>query len=202
MMSEDRPPGFLRRIYDHCLLLMSRPGGIWVLFWVAVVESSVFPIPPDVFLMALAIAVPAKAFIFALVCTVGSVLGGMLGYGLGYFFMDLVGHRIIEIYGMADQFGQVQALYQQYDAWAVGAAGFTPLPYKLFTLTAGAFELNFATFSLASLISRGARFFMVAAFIYYFGPAIRGFIERYFNLLTIVFLVLLIGGFVVFKTLL
>jgi membrane protein YqaA with SNARE-associated domain len=193
-------PGILRRIYDSCLHWMGKPGGIWVLFWVAVVESSVFPIPPDVFLMGLAIAVPAKAFRFALVCTVGSVLGGMLGYGLGYFFMELVGHHIISFYGMTEQFSEVQALYRRYDAWAVGAAGFTPLPYKLFTLTAGAFELNFATFCLASLISRGARFFMVAAFIYYFGPAIRGFIERYFNLLTIIFLLLLIGGFVVFKT--
>ncbi|MDF1615703.1 YqaA family protein [Desulfurivibrio dismutans] len=202
MSEESSRRGPLRRLYDYCLYLMSKPGGVWVLFWVAVVESSVFPIPPDVFLMALAIAVPAKAFRFALICTAGSVLGGMLGYGLGYFFMELIGHQVIAFYGMADQYLQVQALYQRYDAWAVGAAGFTPLPYKLFTLTAGAFELNFATFCLASLISRGARFFMVAAFIYYFGPAIRSFIERYFNLLTIIFLVLLIGGFVVFKTML
>ena len=194
--------GALQRLYERCLTWIARPGGIWVLFGVAVVESSFFPIPPDLFLMALAIAVPAKAFLYALVCTVGSVLGGMLGYGLGYFFMDLVGHQILAWYGLVEQYTTVQNLYRQYDGWAVAAAGFTPLPYKLFTLTAGAFEINFATFSLASLLSRAARFFLVAAFIYYFGPAIRTFIERYFNLLTIVFMVLLIGGFLVFKILL
>lgn len=201
-MNQAKPPGLLRRIYDRCLYWMSKPGGIWVLFGVAVVESSVFPIPPDVFLMALAIAVPAKAFRFALICTAGSVLGGVIGYGIGYFFMDLVGHQVVAWYGLADKYEAVQSLYHRYDGWAVGAAGFTPLPYKLFTITAGAFEINFATFCLASLISRSARFFMVAGFIYYFGPAIRTFIERYFNLLSIVFLALLIGGFVIFKTLL
>ncbi len=170
-----------------------------MLFGVAVTESSFFPIPPDVFLMALAIVTPAKAWRLALICTIGSVLGGILGYGIGYFFMELIGHRIIAWYGLADQYGAVQALYRQYDGWAVAAAGFTPLPYKLFTLTAGAFEINFTTFVVASLLSRGARFFLVAALIYHFGPAIRTFIERYFNLLTIIFLALLIGGFVVFR---
>lgn len=193
--------GLLRRIYDRCMLWMAKPGGVWVLFGVAVAESSFFPIPPDLFLMALAIAIPAMAFRFALICTAGSVLGGILGYWLGYFFMDLIGHQILTWYGLVDKYEAVQALYRQYDGWAVGAAGFTPLPYKLFTLTAGAFEINFATFCLASLLSRGARFFLVAAFIYYFGPPIRTFIERYFNLLTIIFLILLIGGFIAFKAL-
>ncbi|MFH7320090.1 YqaA family protein [Desulfurivibrio sp. D14AmB] len=196
-----KAPGLLRRAYDRCLSWMARPGGVWVLFGVAVAESSFFPIPPDLFLMALAMAIPARAFRFALICTAGSVLGGILGYGMGYFFMDLIGHQILAWYGLVDQYTAVQSLYRQYDGWAVGAAGFTPLPYKLFTLTAGAFEINFATFCLASLLSRGARFFLVAAFIYYFGPPIRTFIERYFNLLTIVFLLLLIGGFIAFKAL-
>ncbi len=191
--------GLLRRIYDRCLFWMAKPGGVWVLFGVAVVESSLFPIPPDLFLMALAIAVPAKAFRFALICTAGSVLGGMLGYGIGYFFMDLLGHQVLAWYGLVDKYEAVQALYRQYDGWAVAAAGFTPLPYKLFTLTAGAFEINFATFCLASLLSRAARFFLVAAFIHHFGPAIRTFIERYFNLLTILFMVLLLGGFLLLK---
>ncbi|MDZ7642702.1 MAG: YqaA family protein [Desulfurivibrio sp.] len=193
--------GALRRLYDQCLAGMAKPGGVWVLFAVAVAESSFFPLPPDIFLVALAIALPQRAFHFALVCTAGSLLGGVIGYGLGFFFMDLAGHGILQFYGLVDQYETVQALYRQYDGWAVGAAGFTPLPYKLFTLTAGAFEINFATFCLASLLSRGARFFLVAAFIYHFGPPIRTFIERYFNLLTIIFLLLLIGGFAAFKLL-
>lgn len=189
----------LRRLYDRCLEWMQKPGGERVLFWVAVAESSVFPIPPDLFLMALGIAAPTRVFRYALICTVGSVLGGMIGYGLGFFFMEAVGHQILAWYGLADHYAAAQGLYRQYDAWAVAAAGFTPLPYKLFTLTAGAFEISFPTFCLASLLSRAARFFLVAAFIYKFGAPIRAFIERYFNLLTIVFLVLLVGGYLLIK---
>lgn len=202
-MSDQAPaPGLIRRIYDHCIHWMSKPGGIWVLFGVALAESSVFPIPPDLFLIALTIAVPTRAWRLAAVCTVGSVLGGVLGYGIGYFFMDVIGHQVMEWYGLTEKYHAVQALYQQYGGWAVGAAGFTPLPYKLFTLTAGAFEINFTTFCLASLLSRAARFFLVAALIFRFGPGIRHFLERYFNLLTIIFLVLLVGGFLLFKALL
>lgn len=189
----------LRRLYDRCLTWMQQPGGAWVLFGVAVVESSVFPIPPDLFLMALGIAAPTRVFRYALICTVGSVLGGMLGYGLGFFFMEAIGRQILGWYGLTDHYAAAQELYRQYDAWAVAAAGFTPLPYKLFTLTAGAFEINFATFCLASLLSRAARFFLVAAFIYKFGAPIRAFIERYFNLLTFLFLVLLVGGYLLLK---
>ena len=193
--------GLMRRLYDRCLTWMRKPGGVWVLFGVAVAESSFFPIPPDLFLMALAIANPKKSFHFAAICTAGSVLGGMLGYGLGLFFMDTVGHQIIAWYGLTAKYASVQALYQQYDALAVAAAGFTPLPYKLFTITAGAFQINFATFCLASLVSRAGRFFLEAVLIYRYGAPIRTFIERYFNLLTILFLVLLIGGFLALKLL-
>jgi membrane protein YqaA with SNARE-associated domain len=191
--------GWIRQIYDRCLLWVQSPTGVWALFFIAVAESSFFPIPPDIFLMVLCIAAPRKSFRYAAICAVGSVLGGMLGYGLGMGFMDTVGVKILEWYGLHDKYEVVQNMYKQYDALAVGAAGFTPLPYKLFTITAGAFKINFITFSLVSLISRSARFFLVAAFIYKFGAPVRHFIERYFNLLTILFFILLIGGFVVVR---
>lgn len=191
--------GLMRRLYDWTLEWLQTPYGVWVLFLVAVAESSFFPIPPDVFLMALCISYPKKSLRYGGICAVGSVLGGILGYGLGFWFMDAVGSRIIEIYGLADKYDLVQGLYQKYDAWAVGVAGFTPLPYKVFTITAGAFRIDFPTFVVVSLVSRSARFFLVAGLIYRFGAPIRSFIERYLNLLTIAFLVLLVLGFVLVK---
>ena len=190
---------WIRQIYDRCLLWVQSPSGVWALFFIAVAESSFFPIPPDIFLMILCIAAPSKSFRYAAICAVGSVLGGMIGYGLGLGFMDTIGVKILAWYGLQDKYEVVQNLYRQYDALAVGAAGFTPLPYKLFTITAGAFKINFATFALVSLLSRSARFFLVAAFIYKFGAPVRHFIERYFNLLSILFFILLIGGFLVIK---
>jgi membrane protein YqaA with SNARE-associated domain len=176
--------GWIRQIYDRCLLWVQTPYGVWALFLIAVAESSFFPIPPDVFLMVLCISVPSKSFRYAAVCAAGSVIGGAIGYGLGLGFMDTIGVKILELYGLHDKYEVVQDLYRQYDAFAVGAAGFTPLPYKLFTITAGAFKINF---------------FLVAAFIYKFGAPVRHFIERYFNLLTILFFILLIGGFLFVK---
>ena len=149
--------------------------------------------------MALCISSPARSFRYGGVCAIGSVLGGILGYGLGLWFMDAIGIRIIEIYGLADKYQLVQDLYQQYDAWAVGAAAFTPLPYKLFTITAGAFRIDFPTFVTVSFVARSARFLIVAGLIYKFGAPIRTFIEKYLNILTVVFLVLLILGFVLVK---
>ncbi len=194
--------GPLKRLYDYCMDWIAGPYGAWTLFIIAFVESSFFPIPPDVFLIAMCIAAPTRAFKYALICAVGSVLGGMVGYGLGLFFMESVGQDIIALYGFEDKYVRVQDLYHQYDAWAVGAAGFTPLPYKLFTITAGAFEINFATFVLVSIVSRSARFFLVAAVIWKFGTPVKAYIDKYFNIITIIFMVLLIGGFVLVKYLL
>lgn len=197
-----KKPSLLQRVYIRCMEWIQTPAGIWALFFIAVAESSFFPIPPDVFLIALCVAAPRKSFKFAAICAVGSVLGGALGYGLGFGFMDTVGQRILEWYGLQDKYVVVQDLYQRYDAWAVGAAGFTPLPYKLFTITAGAFKINFTTFMLVSLVARSARFFLVAGLIYKFGAPVQYFINRYFNILTVVFLLLLVGGFLVIKVLL
>ena len=198
----DTVGGPLKRLYDYCMEWIAGPYGTWTLFIIAFVESSFFPIPPDVFLIAMCIAAPTRAFKYAAICAAGSVLGGMLGYGLGFWFMESLGQQIISWYGLEHKYLSVQDLYQKYDAWAVGTAGFTPLPYKLFTITAGAFEINFITFVVASLISRSARFFLVAAFIWKFGAPVKGFIDRYFNIISIVFMILLIGGFVLVKYLL
>ncbi|WP_051305693.1 YqaA family protein [Desulfogranum mediterraneum] len=197
-----RKLSLLQRLYNRCMEWIQTPAGIWALFLIAVAESSFFPIPPDVFLIALCVGAPKKSLKFAAICAAGSIIGGALGYGLGYGFMDTLGQPILELYGLQEKYTTVQALYQQYDALAVGAAGFTPLPYKLFTITAGAFKINFLTFILVSILARSARFFLVAGLIYKFGAPVQHFINRYFNILTVIFLVLLVGGFVLIKLLL
>lgn len=189
----------LRRLYDWVLHWAHTPYGTWALFALAFCESSFFPIPPDVLLIALAVAIPKKSFKYALVCSVASLLGGCLGYIIGWQFMASVGDAIIRFYGVMEKYEYIQALYKQYDAWAVGIAGFTPIPYKAFTITAGAFRINFIVFLFASAVSRSARFFMVGGLIYLFGSRIQAFIERYFNLLATAFVVLLILGFVAIK---
>jgi membrane protein YqaA with SNARE-associated domain len=194
--------GLMRRIYDFCMEWISGPYGVWALFLIAFAESSFFPIPPDVFLIAMCISVPRNCWRYALVCSIGSVLGGALGYGLGYWFMDGVGMAIIDWYGLAERYGVVQQYFKQYDVWIVGTAGFTPIPYKLFTITAGFAHSNFLSFLLVSFAARSARFFLVAGLLWKFGPQIKYFIDRYFNLLSIAFVVLLAGGFVLIKVLL
>ena len=189
----------LRKIYDWVLHWADTPYGSWALFILAFSESSFFPIAPDVLLIALAVAKPQRAFHYALICSVGSVIGGCLGYLIGWQFMASVGGKIVELYGLGNKMQQIESLYHQYDAWAVGVAGFTPIPYKVFTIAAGVFKINFFVFIVASLISRSARFFIVSGLIYLFGPKIQKFIDRYFNILAVVFTILLVVGFVLIK---
>ncbi len=189
----------LRKLYDWTLHWASTRHAVPALFLLAFVESSVFPIPPDVLLIAMVVAVPLAWARFALVCSVGSVLGGMFGYLIGLKFMDAIGYRIVEFYHLQEKFDKIGLLYNQYEAWAVGAAGFTPLPYKIFTLAAGAFEINFPVFVFASAVSRSARFFLIALLIHKFGPPIKALIEKYFNLFSILFFVLLVLGFYLLK---
>lgn len=189
----------VKRLYDWVLHWAETPYGTWALFLLAFCESSFFPIPPDVLLLALCVALPKKSFRYALVCSVGSLLGGCLGYYIGWQFMISLGRAIIGFYGLQDKYAYIQQLYMTYDAWAVGIAGLTPIPYKVFTITAGAFHINFVVFVVASAISRSARFFAVGGLIYIFGPRIQSFIERHFNVLAVIFVVLLILGFVVIK---
>ncbi len=189
----------LKKLYHWVLHWSETPYGTWALFILAFSESSFFPLPPDVLLIALAVGKPEKSMKFAAVCTLGSVLGGMLGYLIGWQFMAAVGEKIVEFYGLTDKVDYIEVLYNRYDAWAVGIAGFTPIPYKVFTIAAGAFKISFVVFIVASTVSRSARFFLVGGLIYFFGPEIQAFIDKYFNLLAVVFTVLLVGSFVFLK---
>ena len=191
----------IRRLYDWVLGWAHTPYGGWALFVLAFAESSFFPIPPDVLLIALAVSVPARAFRYAAIASVGSVLGGAFGYAIGLYFMEGIGNSIIALYGFEEKFSYIQDLYREYDALAVAIAGFTPIPYKVFTITAGAFGVDFPVFLGASALSRSARFFIVALLIYHWGEPIKGFIEKYFNLLTIAFVAVLVGGFILVKML-
>jgi membrane protein YqaA with SNARE-associated domain len=189
----------VRRLYDWVLKWADTPYGTPALAVLSFAESSFFPVPPDVLLMALALSRPKRAFYYAGVCAVASVLGGMLGYFLGWKFMEVIGLPILDLYGATDKFEYIQALYQQYDAWAVGIAGFTPIPYKVFTIAAGAALINFPVFVLASIVGRSGRFFLVAALFYFYGPNVKSLIDKYFNILSIAFVVLLVAGFFVIR---
>lgn len=191
----------VRRLYDWVLSWAETPYGVPALFLLAFAEASFFPIPPDVLLMALALAVPKKAYRFAFITSCGSVAGGILGYALGWGFWGALEPYFYQyVPGVsAAGFDQVRALFEQYDFWTVFAAGFTPIPYKIFTISAGVFQINFAVFVLASLIGRSLRFFLVAAMFYFFGRSARELIEKYFNLFTILLVIVIIAVIVALK---
>lgn len=194
-------PGLLRRLYDWVVSWAERPQGPQALAALSFAESSFFPIPPDPLLIALSLGKPRKALWFALICSVASIVGGLLGYALGWGFwvsLDDVFFRYVP--GVTPEaFARVQALYDRYDFWAIFAAGFTPIPYKVFTLSSGVFGISLPVFVIASAVSRSLRFFLVAGLIYRFGPGIQRFIDRYFDLLAWAFLALLVGGFLVLE---
>lgn len=191
----------LRRTYDWVLHWAETPYGMPALFFLAFIESSLFPIPPDVLLIALCISVPSRAFRFALVASVGSVLGGIAGYGIGMAFwgvLDNFFYQYVPGFSPAG-FARVQQLFVAYDFWTVFTAGFTPIPYKVITIGAGVFQIHFGMFVFASVVSRSLRFILVAWLLKRYGAAMRLLIEKYFNLLSIVFMLLLLGGFLVLK---
>lgn len=191
----------VRRLYDWVLHWAETPFGGPALFLLALVESSIFPVPPDVLLIALCIALPSRAWHFALLASAGSVLGGLIGYGIGWGAWPLVNTFFFDyIPGFTPAvFARVQGLFAKYDFWVVFTAGFTPIPYKVITIGSGVFNINLLVFSVASLISRSLRFFLVAWLLHRYGAGMRAFIDRYFNLLSIVFMLLLIGGFLLLK---
>ncbi len=194
-----RKASHMRRLYDWTIQWAEKPHSTWALFILAFCESSFFPIPPDVLLIALAVSLPSKSFKYALVCSVGSILGGCFGYFIGYQFFEYVGRPIINFYHITDVFDAVSEKYRSNAFASIAVAGFTPIPYKVFTIAAGFCKINIFTLILASALSRTARFFLVAGLFYLFGPKIKMFIEKYFNILSIVFVILLISGFVAIK---
>jgi membrane protein YqaA with SNARE-associated domain len=203
-MEEMRRPGPVRRLYDWVLHWAYTPYGAWALFILALAESSFFPIPPDPLLLALCLGVPQKSLRFAGIATAASVLGGLFGYAVGAGFWELADQFFFTyVPGVSPEaFARVQGLYDRYDFWAIFLAGLTPIPYKVFTISAGVFDINLGVFLVASLLSRGLRFYVEAGLIYRFGESMSRFIDKYFNLLTWIFGVLLVGGFVVVELLL
>jgi len=189
----------LRRLYDWVLEMAVHRHAAWALSVVAFLESSVFPIPPDVMLIPMVLADRLKAWVYAAIATLSSVVGGIAGYAIGYFLFELVGRPVLGFYGYSEAFAEFASRYNDYGAWIVFLAGITPFPYKVITIASGATQLNFIVFLIASIAARGLRFFLVSALLYWFGPPIRDFIERRLGLVTTVFFVLLLGGFVLVK---
>ncbi len=186
----------LQRLYDWTMGLAGHRHALWVLAAVAFIESSVFPIPPDVLIIPMVLAARARAWRIALVASVASVAGGGLGYLIGAALFETLGRPLLEFYGQMGSFEEFRRIYDQWGAWIVAGAGFTPFPYKVVTIASGVAGLDPVTFMAASAVSRAARFFLVATLLWQFGPPIRGFIERYLPQLTWAFFILLIGGFV------
>lgn len=186
----------LRRLYDWTMSLAARRDAEKVLAGVSFVESSVFPIPPDVLLIPMVLADRRKWIRLALICTISSVLGALLGYLIGYFLFELIGQRIIALYGAEEAFGRINAWYDTWGGWGILFAAITPFPYKVLTIFSGFVGMNLATFVIVSIIGRGFRFFLVAWLLYRYGEPMRLFIEKYLGLLFTLFMVLLIGGFV------
>ena len=192
----------IKRLYDWVLTWGDSRWGALALFLLALAESSFFPIPPDVLLIALCVGATSRSFRFGAICLVGSILGAVIGYFIGFFLWQnaageytALANLFFEHVFSVESFQSVGALYEKYNFWIVFTAGFTPLPYKLFTISGGLFHINFVMFLLASIVSRGLRFFLIAALIWKFGAPIKQFIDKYFNLLAILFTVLLVGSF-------
>ena len=185
----------IRKLYDWTLSLAGHPRALWALAVIAFVESSFFPIPPDVLMIPMIIAAPTRAFRIAAVATVASVLGGLFGYAIGALLFETVGQPILDFYGKADAFDSFATRYNDWGAWAVLIAGVTPFPFKVITIASGATGLSLPVFILSAILARALRFFVVAALLWKFGPPIRDFIEKRLGLMFAIFCVLLIGGF-------
>ncbi len=191
----------LRSLYDWTLSLARHPHAMWALAVVAFIESSVFPVPPDVLMIAMIVAQPSRAFVIATVATLASVAGGLAGYWIGYGAFETLGRPVLEFYGKDAYFDDFAARYNEWGAWAVLIAGITPFPYKVITIMSGVTGLSLGVFVVASLIARSVRFFIVAALLWKFGAPIRDFIERRLGLMFTLFMGLLLGGFLVIRVL-
>lgn len=188
----------LRKLYDRLIQLADKPGAIWILAAVSFAESSFFPIPPDIMLIPMVLANPKRAWLFAGVCTIASVLGGFLGYAIGYFLLETVGHWVINTYGLQHAFENFQQQFNEWGLWVILIKGLTPIPYKIVTIASGAVHFDLLTFGLASLVTRGGRFFLVAGLLYVVGEPVREFVEKRLTLVTTAFVLIIVGGFVAF----
>lgn len=188
-----------KRIYQWMVDSAAKSNAIWILAAISFIESSFFPIPPDIMLIPMVIAAPARAWRIAFVATLASVIGGYLGYAIGFWGYDLIARPLLEFYGYLAKFETFKQYYNEYGAWIVFAAGITPFPYKVITIASGAVGLNLFVFGVASIFARGLRFFIIAGLLHHFGAPIKNFIEKHFGLLSILFLILLIGGFYLLK---
>jgi membrane protein YqaA with SNARE-associated domain len=189
--------GMLRRIYDWCIDAAHKPYALWIMAAVAFAESSFFPVPPDVMLIPMSLARPARAWVYASVCTAASVLGGILGYAIGALLYDSVGHWLISIYGLGDKVEAFRAGYAEYGAWIILLKGLTPIPYKLVTITSGFANFNIWLFVALSVIARGGRFFVVAILLNRYGEWIRVRIEQHLGLWVSLGAGVLVAGFIV-----
>lgn len=184
----------LRRFYDWMIAVSARPAASWILAAVAFAESSFFPFPPDIMLVPMSVARPRRAWFYAALCTVASVLGGIAGYLIGALLYDTLGQWLIQLYGYEDGVEEFRALYAEWGALIILIKGFTPIPYKIVTITSGFAGYDLFWFVVLSAITRGARFFILAGILNYFGEPLRVFIERHLGLVTALFLVVMIGG--------
>jgi membrane protein YqaA with SNARE-associated domain len=181
-------------VKQKMLALARGPNALRALFGISFIESSVFPIPPDIMLIPMVLAKPERAWKIATVCTIASVLGGVFGYAIGMFAWETIGQPILEMYGKEDAYAKFKSWFDQWGFWAAFGAGLTPFPYKVITITSGAIHLNFAIFLIASVLSRGARFFLVAAVLRLAGERARECIEKYFGWLTLAMFALVLLG--------
>ncbi len=185
---------FLKKTYNWTLEKAQHKNAKWYLSLISFAESSFFPIPPDILLIPMALASKAKALFYAFICTLFSVLGGILGYAIGYFFYNSVGIYIVELYHLENSFNIFEDYYKEFGILIVLGAGITPFPYKFITIASGVFGLNIFLFIIVSIIGRGLRFYLIAILLYFFGQKINLIIDKYFNILTIVFFILLVGS--------
>ncbi|WP_454915429.1 YqaA family protein [Xanthobacter sediminis] len=186
----------LRKLYDWVIAYSAKPSAPWALALVSFAESSIFPIPPDVLLVPMTLARPDRAWRYALIATVASVVGGLVGYAIGALLYESVGKFLINLYGYGNKVDAFRAAYAHYGHWVILLKGLTPIPYKLVTITSGFAEYSLPWFIVLSILTRGARFYLLAALLHYFGPMARDFIERRLGLVTLGLLAVVVLGLV------
>jgi membrane protein YqaA with SNARE-associated domain len=189
----------LRRLYDWTMRLSAGPNALFALAVVSFVESSFFPIPPDILMIPMILAAPRRAWLIAAVCTLSSVAGGFLGYAIGHFLFDTVGRPVLEFYGAMGKYEAVKQTFDEWGAWFIIVKGATPIPYKIVTIFSGAVHFDLLQFTLSSIVSRSMRFFLLAALLWRFGEPIRHFIDHHLTAVTTGAAVLVAGGFFLVK---